>query len=86
MKLLPKVFASDAEWLARFQREAQVLAALNHSHIAQIYGLEGTGASRCLVMELVEGATLEERLKRGRIPVEQALADRPRHANAFYYQ
>jgi hypothetical protein len=74
LKLLPKIFASDAECLARFQREAQVLAALNHPNIAQIYGLEGASASRCIVMELVEGDTLEERLKRGPIPIEQALA------------
>ena len=52
LKLLPDVFASDPERLARFQREAQVLAALNHPNIAQIYGLEGAGASRCIVMEL----------------------------------
>ena len=64
LKLLPEMFASDPERLARFQREAQVLAALNHPNIAQIYGLEGAGASRCIVMELVEGDTLQERLKR----------------------
>jgi len=57
LKLLPEIFASDAERLARFQREAQALAALNHPNIAQIYGLEGAGASRCIVMELVEGDT-----------------------------
>src|SRR5438094_7296012 len=57
LKLLPEIFASDAERLARFQREAQVLAALNHPNIAHIYGLEGSGASRCIVMELVEGDT-----------------------------
>src|SRR5215470_2708952 len=73
LKLLPDVFASDPERLARFQREAQVLAALNHPNIAQIYGLEGAGASRCIVMELVDGETLQERLKRGPIPVEEAL-------------
>src|SRR3989475_11420753 len=74
LKLLPEIFASDAERLARFQREAQVLAALNHPNIAQIYGLEGARASRCIVMELVEGDTLEERLKRGPIPIKEALA------------
>src|SRR5207245_3888170 len=73
LKLLPEIFASDAERLARFQREAQVLAALNHPNIAQIYGLEGAGTSRCIVMELVEGDTLQERVKRGPIPVEEAL-------------
>src|SRR5437867_2766943 len=74
LKLLPEIFASDPERLARFQREAQVLAALNHPNIAQIYGLEGTGTSRCIVMELVEGDTLQDRLKRGPIPVKEALA------------
>src|SRR5437867_2049694 len=74
LKLLPKIFASDPERLSRFQREAQVLAALNHPSIAQIYGLEGTGTSRCIVMELVDGDTLEERLQRGAIPIKEALA------------
>src|SRR5215510_3244085 len=74
LKLLPDVFASDPERLARFQREAQVLASLNHPNIAQIYGLEGAGTSRCIVMELVDGDTLEERLNRGPIPVKEALA------------
>ena len=64
LKVLPKIFASDAERLARFQREAQVLAALNHPNIAQIYGLEGTGTSRCIVMELVDGTTLRGRWTR----------------------
>src|SRR5438128_1096061 len=73
LKLLPSVFASDPERLARFQREAEVLASLNHPCIGQIYGLEGTGRSRCIVMELVEGETLEERLKRGPFPVDEAL-------------
>src|SRR5437867_11607364 len=73
LKLLPSVFASDPERLARFQREAEVLASLNHPSIAQIYGLEGTGRSRCIVMELVEGETLDKRLARGPIPVDEAL-------------
>jgi serine/threonine protein kinase len=67
IKILPDVFAGDAERLARFEREAHVLAALNHPHIAQVYGLEvgaddGRPDSRALVMELVEGDTLAERL------------------------
>ena len=73
LKLLPEHFAKDTDRLARFQREAQVLASLNHPNIAQIYGLEGAGASRCIVMELVEGETLQERLKRGPIPLDEAL-------------
>src|SRR2546428_3262056 len=73
LKLLPDHFADDPERLARFQREAQVLASLNHPNIAQIYGLEESDTTRCIVMELVEGETLQERLKRGPIPIEEAL-------------
>jgi hypothetical protein len=62
LKVLPEAFAQDAERMARFQREAQVLASLNHPNIATIHGLEESGATRALVMELVEGATLAERL------------------------
>ncbi|MBI4472755.1 MAG: protein kinase [Acidobacteria bacterium] len=74
VKILPEAFAHDADRLARFQREAQVLASLNHPNIAHIYGLEAAGESRCIVMELVEGETLDGRLKRGPIPVDEALA------------
>ena len=74
LKLLPEAFASDPDRLARFEREAQILASLNHPNIAQIYGLEGAGASRCIVMELVDGATLQERLRHGPIALEEALA------------
>src|SRR2546426_4533928 len=73
LKLLPDHFADDPERLARFQREAQVLASLNHPNIAQIYGLEESDNTRCIVMELVEGETLQERLKRGPVPIEEAL-------------
>src|SRR5262249_4653233 len=73
LKLLPDHFADDPERLARFQPEAQVLAALNHPNIAQIYGLEESDNTRCIVMELVEGDTLQERLKRGPIPIDEAL-------------
>jgi serine/threonine protein kinase len=73
LKVLPDVFATDADRLSRFQREAQVLALLNHPNIAQIYGLEDSTAQRCIVMELVEGETLADRLKRGPIPVVEAL-------------
>src|SRR5687768_10411012 len=58
LKFLPEAFAADPQRLARFQREAQVLASLNHSHIAQIYGLEDSADVQALVMELVEGETL----------------------------
>jgi serine/threonine-protein kinase len=73
LKLLPDHFANDANRLLRFQREAQVLASLNHPNIAQIYGLEESNNTRCIVMELVAGETLQERLKRGPIPVDEAL-------------
>src|SRR5688572_26490763 len=65
LKLLPDNFASDPDRLSRFQREAQVLASLNHANIAQIYGLEQVEGSFCIVMELVEGETLGDRLKKG---------------------
>jgi serine/threonine-protein kinase len=74
LKILPDVFSSDADRLARFEREAQVLAALNHPNIAAIYGLEGGGSSaRALVLELVDGPTLAERIARGPIPLSEAL-------------
>ena len=73
IKLLPEPFATDPDRLTRFQREAQVLASLNHPNIAQVYGIEGSGASRCIVMELDDGETLQERLKRGSIPIDEAL-------------
>jgi WD40 repeat protein len=74
IKILPQIFTSDPERLARFEREAQMLAALNHSHIGAIYGVEDAGGVRALVLELVEGETLAERLRRGSVPVVEALA------------
>jgi len=65
IKVLPDVFASDPERLARFEREAKTLAALNHPNIAQIYGLEQSSGTRALVMELVEGEDLSQRIARG---------------------
>jgi serine/threonine protein kinase len=73
IKALPDAFANDSDRLQRFQREAQVLASLNHPNIAHIYGLEESDKTRCIVMELVEGETLQERLKRGAIPIDEAL-------------
>jgi Tol biopolymer transport system component len=73
LKTLPPAVANDADRLARFQREAEVLASLNHPNIAQIYGLERSQGTTALAMELIEGATLEERISQGRIPVEEAL-------------
>jgi serine/threonine-protein kinase len=69
IKILPDLFAADPERLARFSREAQTLAALNHPNIAHVYGLEGSG----LVMELVDGEDLAERLSHGPVPLEDAL-------------
>jgi serine/threonine protein kinase len=74
LKILPSTFAADVERLARFEREAQALAALNHPNIAAIYGLEESAGVRALVLELVEGETLAERIARGRLPVDEALA------------
>ena len=73
IKTLPEEFAKDEERLARFEREAKLLASLNHPNIAAIYGLEQHEGTRFLVLELVEGDTLAERLKRGAIPVEESL-------------
>jgi serine/threonine-protein kinase len=73
IKVLPEVFASDAERLARFRREAQVLASLNHPQIAAIYGLEESSGIEALVLELVPGETVAERLANGPLPVEDAL-------------
>src|SRR5207245_6013713 len=83
IKLLPHAFASDAERLSRFRREAQVLASLNHPNIAHIYGLEESGETRCIVMELVEGETLQARIKRGPIPVEESLTIAKQIADAL---
>src|SRR3990172_11053363 len=73
IKLLPEAFARDAERAARFQREARVLASLNHPNIAAIYGFEESGGRSFLVMEFVPGETLAARIKRGPIPLEDAL-------------
>ncbi|MCB1008169.1 MAG: serine/threonine-protein kinase [Acidobacteria bacterium] len=73
LKVLPPAFTEDAERLARFEREAQLLAQLHHPNIASIFGLEEGDGIRALVMELVEGPTLAERLESGALPVEEAL-------------
>src|SRR5689334_24114046 len=74
LKVLPRTFALDPDRLARFRREAQVLAALNHPHIAAIYGFEESDGLTALVLELVEGATLADRIAQGPVPVDEALA------------
>jgi Tol biopolymer transport system component len=81
LKILPAAFLDDADRMARFAREAQVLASLNHPHIAAIYGLE----EQALVIELVEGATLEERLRGGPVPLEESLAIARQIAEALEY-
>ena len=73
IKVLPQEFAKDADRVARFQREAKLLASLNHPNIAAIHGLEEVDGTNFLVMELVEGQTLDDRIKSGAIPVEEAL-------------
>src|SRR5262252_5247451 len=73
IKFLPEAFSHDTERVARFQREARVLASLNHSNIAAIYGVEEIDSRHFLVMELVSGETLADRIKRGPIPIEEAL-------------
>ena len=73
IKTLPPEFARDPERVARFNREAKLLASLNHSNIAAIYGLEESGGTNFLVMELAEGETLADRIKSGPIPVEESL-------------
>jgi serine/threonine-protein kinase len=73
LKVLPDAFASDPDRLARFRREAQVLASLNHPNIAHVYGLEHGNGVQALVMELVDGPTLADRIAQGPIPVDEAL-------------
>ena len=73
VKVLPDIFAGDPERLARFEREAKLLASLNHPNIASIHGLEEHEGRRFLVLELVEGQTLAERLYRGPLPIEEAI-------------
>src|SRR6476620_2046929 len=73
IKVLPDLLASDVERLARFTREAQTLASLNHPNIAHIHGLEESRGVRALVMELVEGEDLSQRIARGAIPMDEAL-------------
>ena len=73
IKVLPDAFAQDAERLARFEREAKMLASLNHPNIAIVHGFERAGEIRALVMELVEGPTLADRIAQGPIPLDEAL-------------
>ena len=73
LKVLPEAFTSDPDRLARFEREAKILASMNHPNIAAIHGLEESDGIRALVLELVEGPTLAERIAQGPIPLDEAL-------------
>ena len=73
LKVLPEAFTQDPDRLARFEREAKVLASLNHPNIGHIYGLEEAEGQKALVLELVEGPTLADRIAQGPIPVDEAL-------------
>jgi serine/threonine protein kinase len=83
IKILSEGFALDAERLQRFRREAQTLAALNHPHIAQVYGFDDTGEIHSLVMELVEGEDLTARISRGPIPVDESVSIATQIADAL---
>src|SRR5262245_34643040 len=85
LKFLPAEFASDRDRLERFQREAHVLASLNHPNIASIYGLEESTTARALVMELVEGPTLADRIEQGPMPVDEVLGVARQIAEALEY-
>jgi Tol biopolymer transport system component len=85
LKILPEAFAQDAQRMTRFQREAQVLASLNHSNIATIHGIEDGAGVRALVMELVEGPTLAERIAQGALSLEEALPIAKQIAEALEY-
>src|SRR5512147_42425 len=74
VKVLPAAFTADPERLARFEREAKLLAQLHHPNIASIFGLEDAEGVRALVMELVEGPTLAERLEQGPLPFDECLS------------
>src|SRR5438067_3531183 len=83
IKILPDAFAADPERLARLEREAKTLASLNHPHIAAIYGFEKSGGLHALVMELVEGEDLSQRIARGAIPLDEALTIAKQIADAL---
>src|SRR5215831_10318165 len=85
IQVLPEAFARDSDRMARFQREAKVLASLDHPNIASIYGLEDSDCTRALVMQLVEGSTLADRIKAGPIPVDEVVRIAKQIADALEY-
>jgi serine/threonine protein kinase len=85
LKVLPEAFARDTERMARFQREAKILASLSHPNIAPIYGMEDSSTTHALVMELIEGPTLADRIRLGPIPIDEALRIAKRIADALEY-
>ena len=85
LKVLPEPFVGDAQRMARFAREAQLLASLNHPHIAHLHGLEESNGIRALVIELVEGCTLAERIAKGPVPAEEAAEIAKQIAEALEY-
>jgi len=85
LKVLPEAFARDEQRMARFEREAQLLASLNHPNIGAIYGLEESNGTRALVMELVDGPTVADRLKRGALAMDEALPIARQIAEALEY-
>jgi serine/threonine protein kinase len=85
LKVLPEAFARETQRMARFQREAKVLASLHHPNIAAIYGVEDSGRTPALVMELVEGPTLGDRIRQGPIPIEDALRIAKQICDALEY-
>src|SRR5579864_6993783 len=85
LKVIPEIFAADSERRGRLEREAKLLASLNHPHIAAIYGLEESSSTNALVMELVEGPTLADRIAAGPIPLDEALPIAKQIAEALEY-
>jgi Tol biopolymer transport system component len=85
LKVLPEEFAADAERMARFEREAKVLASLNHLNVATIYGFQDSGGVHALAMELVEGPTLADRIAQGPIPLDEALPIAKQIADGLEY-
>jgi len=83
LKVLPEAFTADPDRLVRFQREAKVLASLNHPNIGAIYGLEAAGDTQALVLELIEGPTLADRIAEGPIPVDEAITIAKQIADAL---